>query len=451
MTAARDHEPGLDDLGPTALLDALATVDRRSRQAEADKLALAYQWAITHPATTQTGTSTWGGDSFLLTDESLGGDGCPGVEAFAAEPLAVTLEISPASARQLIADALDLRHRLPLCHAMVETLKVPAWKARRVATATNALSREAAAEVDRRLAPRLKHAGPRTIDKAIAMVIAKHQPEQHAQTEEAATAGWEVTLFTPDTPAYAGTSELHITGDTLGLTRLYQHACQQAKEAAKAGDDRPLGARKAEALCGLVDTPPGSPDSRCATTSTTSETVLYVHADLTDLLDEPVAVGEVEKLGPLTTAKLHDWVGHTRVKIQPVIWMNTGQAAHPEPTVDRHDPPVSTALDHRWVEPTVDRHDPPVSTALDHRWSSSEPASEKSRPPGCQVDARRCDLDHIEPYNPHGPPGQTSPSKLAALCRRHHRAKTAGLWRYTRLPHGGYEWTGPGALIALRP
>ncbi|GAA2127772.1 HNH endonuclease signature motif containing protein [Nocardioides bigeumensis] len=157
--------------------------------------------------------------------------------------------------------------------------------------------------------------------------------------------------------------------------------------------------------------------------------MLYVHADLTDLLDEPVAVGEVEKLGPLTAAKLHDWVGHTRVKIQPVIWMNTGQAAHPEPTVNRHDPPVSTALD--------------------HRWSSSEPASGKSRPPGCQVDARHCDLDHIEPYNPHGPPGQTSPSKLAALCRRHHRAKTAGLWRYTRLPHGGYEWTGPGGITAL--
>ena len=66
--------------------------------------------------------------------------------------------------------------------------------------------------------------------------------------------------------------------------------------------------------------------------------------------------------------------------------------------------------------------------------------------PGCQVDARSCDLDHIEPYNPNGPPGQTSPSRLAALCRRHHRAKTSGLWRYFRLPTGGYQWTGPGGL-----
>ncbi|GAA2123173.1 HNH endonuclease signature motif containing protein [Nocardioides bigeumensis] len=431
MTAARDEQPGLDDLGPSALLDALAVVDRRARQAEADKLQIAYQWAIMHPATAETGTSTWGGDSFLLTDESLGGDGCPGVEAFVAEPLAVTLEISPASARQLIADALDLRHRLPLCHGMVESLKVPAWKARRVATATHHLSREAALEVDRRLAPRLKHAGPRVIDKAIAMVIAKHQPDQQAEAEQAATAGWEVTLFTPEAPVFAGSSELHITGDTVGLTRLYKYACRQAKEAGKAGDDRPLGARKADALCGLVGGHPPVVEEEPLGDVTkpphpTTAMTLYVHADLTDLLDEPVAVGEVERLGPITTTKLHEWIAHTRVKIQPVIWMDTGQTARPEPSVDRHDPPE------RIREQVILRDKTCVF-------------------PGCQVDARRCDVDHIEAYNPNGPPGQTAPSKLACLCRRHHRAKTAGLWRYWRLPAhlpDHYVWTGPCGITA---
>jgi hypothetical protein len=33
------------------------------------------------------------------------------------------------------------------------------------------------------------------------------------------------------------------------------------------------------------------------------------------------------------------------------------------------------------------------------------------------------DLDHIDSYNKHGPPGQTTPANLAPLCRRHHRAK----------------------------
>jgi 5-methylcytosine-specific restriction endonuclease McrA len=63
--------------------------------------------------------------------------------------------------------------------------------------------------------------------------------------------------------------------------------------------------------------------------------------------------------------------------------------------------------------------------------------------PHCTRDARTCDLDHITPYDPEGPPGQTRPHNLAALCRRHHRAKTLGLWRYTRTPTGIYHWTDP--------
>ena len=53
------------------------------------------------------------------------------------------------------------------------------------------------------------------------------------------------------------------------------------------------------------------------------------------------------------------------------------------------------------------------------------------------------DLDHTNPYNETGPPGQTSPHNLAALCRRHHRAKTTGRWRYLRTPDGDYLWHGP--------
>ena len=63
--------------------------------------------------------------------------------------------------------------------------------------------------------------------------------------------------------------------------------------------------------------------------------------------------------------------------------------------------------------------------------------------PRCQVDARSCDLDHTIPYDEHGPPGQTRPENLTALCRRHHRAKTTGRWRYLRTPDGDYQWHGP--------
>jgi hypothetical protein len=66
--------------------------------------------------------------------------------------------------------------------------------------------------------------------------------------------------------------------------------------------------------------------------------------------------------------------------------------------------------------------------------------------PGCRRDSRHCDLDHITEYLPTddgGPPGQTTPSNLAPLCRTHHRVKTFTSWHYKRLDHGSYTWTSP--------
>jgi hypothetical protein len=67
--------------------------------------------------------------------------------------------------------------------------------------------------------------------------------------------------------------------------------------------------------------------------------------------------------------------------------------------------------------------------------------------PFCGTPARACDCDHIIEYLPPdegGPPGQTNPENLAALCRRHHRCKTFTRWRYRRRRDATYEWTDPG-------
>ena len=77
------------------------------------KLQLAAHWADLHPATADTGVETFGGAA-LLADESLGGDGTPAVAAFTPEPFALALGMSPSAGAQLIADALDLRHRHPI-------------------------------------------------------------------------------------------------------------------------------------------------------------------------------------------------------------------------------------------------------------------------------------------------------------------------------------------------
>jgi hypothetical protein len=59
--------------------------------------------------------------------------------------------------------------------------------------------------------------------------------------------------------------------------------------------------------------------------------------------------------------------------------------------------------------------------------------------------AARCDLDHITPFNHHRPEhgGATTPQNLHALCRRHHRLKTAGSWKVTRRSEGEVVWSAP--------
>ena len=55
----------------------------------------------------------------------------------------------------LMADALDLHHRLPRLWAQVEALAVAPWKARRVATDTRSLPLDGARWVDAQLADRV--------------------------------------------------------------------------------------------------------------------------------------------------------------------------------------------------------------------------------------------------------------------------------------------------------
>jgi len=78
----------------------------------------------------------------------LGGDGTPEVLEFAGAEFGARIEISSGSARALMADALDLRHRLPELWQLIMTGGVPAWKARKVAQATRHLSRDSAMHVD---------------------------------------------------------------------------------------------------------------------------------------------------------------------------------------------------------------------------------------------------------------------------------------------------------------
>jgi len=126
-TDATGDPVAVEDLDDDQLLAVLEHKRTEARAAERGKLRLAAQWCARHPATADTGVATWGGASLpgvLGVDESLGGAGTPAVSAFAPEPVAATLGLSTTAGMRLIADALDLQHRLPRIWHLVETLQV---------------------------------------------------------------------------------------------------------------------------------------------------------------------------------------------------------------------------------------------------------------------------------------------------------------------------------------
>ncbi len=78
----------------------------------------------------------------------LGGAGTPVVAEFAPAELAAQLGLSPVAGSFLVADALDLRHRLPKLWGQVCAGVVRPGLARWVAAETRDLTQDAAAEVD---------------------------------------------------------------------------------------------------------------------------------------------------------------------------------------------------------------------------------------------------------------------------------------------------------------
>lgn len=132
----------LEELDAATVVDRLTGTTARANAVLIDQLCLVAHWADLH---SHVDDSPVPGAERLVT---IGGDGTPAVAEFASAELGVALHVSTGSAWRLMADVLDLRHRLPSLWQRTLTGEVPVSKARRVAEDTRRLSAEAAAAVD---------------------------------------------------------------------------------------------------------------------------------------------------------------------------------------------------------------------------------------------------------------------------------------------------------------
>jgi hypothetical protein len=140
--------------------------------------------------------------------------------------------------------------------------------------------------------------------------------------------------------------------------------------------------------------------------------IAYVH-----LTDETLATGQgvlrVEEHGPMIAGQLHELIGHDQVVVKPVIDLND------HISVDAYEIPERIRERVKLIYPVEQFVYGTVETTM------------------------RTDLDHVEAYDPTGPPGQTSTTNLAPLGRFSHRLKTHGDWTVRRLADGASEWLSP--------
>ena len=111
VTVEAGSEP---EAGTHTVLDRARAARRAELAAAAELLVTAAEWADLHPVPRGGQAAGWGevdlhGEGLV----PLAGDGTPQVAEFAPVELAAHLGISHDAGRQLIGDALELRHRLP--------------------------------------------------------------------------------------------------------------------------------------------------------------------------------------------------------------------------------------------------------------------------------------------------------------------------------------------------
>lgn len=349
----------------------------------------------------------------------LGGQGTPKVAEFAADELAAELGMSAGRGTGLIADALDLRHRLPAVLAALGQGTVEGWRARLVARGTRELSAAQAAAVEAEVLPQLPQVTSAKVRKLVEAAAIAADPDTADELVDQAARG----RFVARDRSFHGTSDLFARLDTADAIRLDARVDQVADLLAELGDARAKDELRAVAL-GLLAEPaavqslwqrvcahragrPLPPEAATPVPATT----LYVHH--TKDADGHLR-WRLEGLGPITDREARDLVGHSAVTLKPVI--------------DLHEEVACAGY-----EPSARLRE--VQVLLNPECCF----------PFCTANARKGDYDHVVP----SPRGPTSSTNGGLPCRHHHRNKTHGRWVVKEPFPGIYVWRSPTGRLYI--
>jgi hypothetical protein len=413
----------------------------------------------------------------------VAGPGAPLVAEFSIAEFAASIGLPTEAGKRYVGHAVELRYRLPRLWKRVVRADLQAWRARRVAEETRMLSKEAAAFVDRHVAPVAHKVRPAQLDRLVEEAIARFMPDEAKARREQAADGRHFTVDHHDL-SFTGTSTVTGQLDLADALDLAQAVGAEAQRQADLGNPEPLDARRATAI-GVIarrhlglhtldypDTHPDAPTgshagldagldagadpradagadpradsgaevatpskalvpapSRVPARETRPLRTVVLHVHLSEAAIRGLPGGEIGRVEntrtPLTADAIREWCGNpdAQIVVKPVIDLAEHVSVEAYEVADR----IAESVALRDISCVF-----PWCTRPARRLRPDEHAS---------------DCDHIVP---HDQGGATCTCQIAPLCRRHHRLKTHGGWRYHLLEPGSYVWTSPHGYHYLR-
>lgn len=460
-------ENDLVELDAAGTLAAAEANEHTLVTAETRRLQIAAHWADLHPGDAVTESRLPGTER----PAQLGGDGTPTVGDFAPAELGCVLRISDGSAARLIADALDLRHRLRLIWTAAQAGQVPAYQARHIAKATRHLTAEQAGFVDQQLAPSLGAVSWGRLERLLEAAIYQADPKG---AERAAAAAAQERFVRLGRSSEHGL-KLIIARATAGDAIWFKATIDKIADIlGRNGDTDPVEIRRSTAIGILAqpaqalqllcqhqddqwdgpaeptepdldaDTMPVDEDEPPVSDSASAEeathrslqitpspfhpdkarprAIIYVHLSV-EALTAGTGIARVENVGPVLLNRLQLLLGdHCAINLKPVIDLPAGHIP-----VDCYEIParLREQLQLRYPADAF-----PYTAAV----------------------SRKIDIDHTIPYlspDRGGPPGQTRIGNLGPHTRYHHRVKTHSGWQVRQPEPGIWLWRSPHGWIYL--
>ena len=235
-----DSGVGLPAVGAAQLAGLIEQNHTELKAAECRMLQLACAWADAHYL--DSGSQEY--QPVIQRACAWGGEGTPEVSEYCAAELGALQGTGIMAARALIADALDLRYRLPRLWDRVLTGGVRAWQARRIAEQTRPLSWEACADVDHALSDFVGMMPWPRFAKILSAAIVEADPALAAERAERARGSQDVFSFDSEDGLKTIVAKA-AAGDAIWFMATINRI---AEILALRGDTDPIGTRRARAI-----------------------------------------------------------------------------------------------------------------------------------------------------------------------------------------------------------